>query len=70
MTGEYEELENLIFDLEDTKLKLDTMIAEGEQELVNSYIEYAIEDIGKALSSLEVARLELRTNWVSGTEGT
>ncbi len=62
MTGEYEELENLIFDLEDTKLKLDTMIAEGEQELVNSYIEYAIEDIGKALSSLEVARLELRTN--------
>ena len=61
MTGEYEELEDLIFNLEDTKLKLDMMIAEGEQELVNSYIEYAIEDISKALSSLEEARLELKT---------
>jgi hypothetical protein len=61
MTGEYEELEDLIFNLEDTKLKLDMMIAEGEQELVNSYIEYAIEDIGKALSSLEEARFELKT---------
>lgn len=61
MTGEYEELEDLIFNLEDTKLKLDTMIAEGEQELVNSYIEYAVEDISKALSSLEEARLELKT---------